>query len=235
MSLLQINNLSAGYKDFAVLHDISMDADAGDFIALIGPNGAGKTTVLKSILGLTQKTAGTIMFKERDITDVPTHALLEQGMGFVPQGRLVFSSLTVLENLEMGGYCLDHKETLWKNMESVLSYFPVLKDKLKEKSASLSGGQQQMLAIGRALMMSPELLMLDEPSLGLSPKITHEVFEKLKEINAAGTTIMVVEQNVRLVLQYASRGYLLSSGQVKFAGTSAELSDEKLMHSAYLM
>ncbi len=234
MALLEIKNLSAGYGDFEVLKNISLEVSAGEIVALIGPNGAGKTTVLKSIVGLTRKTTGEIIFKEKNITVLPPHALLEEGIGFVPQGRLVFPSLTVGENLEMGGYLLNHKETLKENMESVFDYFPVLKEKLGEKAGNLSGGQQQMLTIGRALMTTPELLMLDEPSLGLAPKIIHEVFEKLKEINAAGTTIIVIEQNVRMVLRYASRGYLLTSGVIKFSGTSAELSDEKRMHEAYL-
>lgn len=235
MALLELKNVSAGYGDFAVLRDVSMSIAPGEMVALIGPNGAGKTTVLKSIIGLARKTSGEILFKGKNIASLPTHALLEEGIGFVPQGRLVFSSLTVRENLEMGGYVLDHKETRDKNMESVLRYFPVLKEKLSEKSGNLSGGQQQMLAIGRALMMAPELLMLDEPSLGLAPKIIHELFEKLKEIQAAGTTIAIVEQNVRLALRYASRGYLLTSGQIKFAGSSAELSDPARMHEAFLM
>src|SRR3989344_1421929 len=180
--LLEIKNLKAGYGDREVLRDVSLGVNEGEIIALIGPNGAGKSTVLKSIAGLTTKTEGKIFWKGQNITKLPTHALLEEGIGFVPQGRLVFPSLTVLENLEMGGYLLNHKETLEKNLENVFRYFPALRNRSKIPAGSLSGGEQQMLAIGRALMMTPELLMLDEPSLGLSPKITGEVFEKLKEI-----------------------------------------------------
>jgi branched-chain amino acid transport system ATP-binding protein len=233
--MLQIKNLSAGYDHFEVLHNVSISIGAGDIVALIGPNGAGKSTVLKSIMSLADKKEGRIFWKERDITNLPTHALLEEGIGFVPQGRLVFSSMTVRENLEMGGYLLHHKVTIQSNIEQVFSYFPALKKHERHLAGSLSGGEQQMLAIGRSLMMTPEFLMLDEPSLGLSPKLQHEVFEKLKEINAVGTTLLIVEQNVRLVLKYATTGYLLATGKVRFHGDVEEVGDEKLMHEAYLM
>lgn len=233
--LLEIKNLYAGYSQIEVLRDVSISVDAGEAVVLIGPNGAGKSTVLRSIVGLTTKTGGSIVWKGRDITRLPTHALLEEGVGFVPQGRLVFPSLTVRENLEMGGYLLNNRETLAKNIEAVFSRFQVLSRKTRARAGSLSGGEQQMLAIGRALMMTPELLMLDEPSLGLSPKITQELFEKLKEIQAAGTTLLIVEQNVRLALRHVDRGYLLAAGQVRVSGTAKELSSEKLMRDAYLV
>lgn len=218
-----------------MLKDVSFSINHGEAVCLIGPNGAGKSTILKSIMGLTRITGGKIFWKSRDITRMPTHALIEQGISFVPQGRLVFPNLTVLENLEMGGYLLDHRETLEKNLDAVFARFEVLKRKAKTPAGRLSGGEQQMLAIGRALMITPELLMLDEPSLGLSPKITREVFEKLREIQNSGTTLCIVEQNVRLVLEYTDRGYLLSSGKVRFSGTSEEFKDEKRMHEAYLL
>lgn len=233
--LLEIRNLTAGYGQLEVLRDVSISARAGEAVVLIGPNGAGKSTVLRSVVGLTTKTGGSIVWRGTDITRLPTYALLEEGIGFVPQGRLVFPSLTVRENLEMGGYLLNNRETLAKNLEAVFERFPVLRRKTRERAGSLSGGEQQMLAIGRALMMTPELLMLDEPSLGLSPKIIQALFEKLKEIQAAGTTLLIVEQNVRLALRYVDRGYLLAAGQVKFAGTAKELSSEKLMRDAYLV
>lgn len=233
--LLEIKNLTSGYNDNQVLHDISINVGHGEIVCLIGPNGAGKSTVLKSIVGLTNIKNGTIGFKDENITKLPTHALLKLGMGFVPQGRLVFPSLTVRENLEMGGYLVKRIENREERIGLVFSYFPVLKKKVGTKAGVLSGGEQQMLAIGRALMMTPELLMLDEPSLGLAPKITQEVYEKLKEINAAGTALLIVEQNVRQVLKYAQRGYLLAASSVKFSGTAQELGDEKLMHEAYLL
>lgn len=234
MSLLTINNIHAGYGELQVLRDVSLAIEPGEFVVLIGPNGAGKSTVLKSVYQLCTKTKGTILFHGKDITALPTHALIEEGIGFVPQGRLVFPSMTVEENLEMGGYLLDHKETLKKNLEDVYAKFPALKEKRKELAGNLSGGQQQQLAIGRALMTSPELLMLDEPSLGLSPKLMHEVFEKLEEIRQSGKTILVVEQNVRLALQYVDRGYLLANGEIRVEGSAKELGDKGVMEKAFL-
>jgi len=244
--LLEIKKLHAGYGELEVLRGIELQMNEGEAIALIGPNGAGKSTVLKSIAGLTTKTSGRIFWnpsyanageekKVKDITNLPTHALLEEGIGFVPQGRLVFPSLTVKENLEMGGYLLKRKEALAENMGRVFSLFPVLKKYLNAKAGSLSGGEQQMCAIGRALMMAPKLLMLDEPSLGLAPKTVEEMYEKLSELNASGTALLIVEQNVRLVLRYVSRGYLLSNGSVRYSGTASELGDEKLMREAFLI
>ncbi len=234
MSLLTIKNLSAGYGDSTVLQDVGLEILPGEMVVLIGPNGAGKSTVLKSVFGLTTKTAGEIHFRGSDITKLPTHALIEEGIGYVPQGRLVFPSLTVEENLDMGGYSIDHKQTLRQNKERVYEIFPALKEKYRSRAGSLSGGQQQQLAIGRALMMTPELLMLDEPSLGLSPKLMHEVFQTLERLRQSGTTILVVEQNVRLALQYVDRGYLLAAGQIRFAGSAAELGSENLMRDAFL-
>ena len=232
--LLRISNLTAGYGELHVLEDVNVEVGPSEMVVLIGPNGAGKSTVLKSVYGLTTKTGGQIFFRDKDITDLPTHALIEEGIGFVPQGRLVFPSLSVRENLEIGGYLLNHKETLLKNLERVFEMFPVLREKENELAGNLSGGQQQQLAIARALMMTPELLMLDEPSLGLSPKLMHEVFQTLETIRQSGTAIFVVEQNVRLALKYVDRGYLLANGKIKTAGSAAELSDESLMQSAYL-
>ena len=234
MSLLTIKNLSAGYGDLAVLHDLSLDVRPGEMVVLIGPNGAGKSTVLKSIFGLTTKSAGEIRLRDRDITQLPTHTLIEEGIGYVPQGRLVFPSLTVHENLDMGGYLIDHKETLNQNRERVYEIFPILKEKQRALAGNLSGGQQQQLSIGRALMTTPELLMLDEPSLGLSPKLMHEVFQTLEQLRQSGTTILVVEQNVRLALQYVDRGYLLAGGTIRFAGSREELKNENLMRDAFL-
>ncbi|MBI4598981.1 ABC transporter ATP-binding protein [Candidatus Uhrbacteria bacterium] len=232
--VLEIHNLVAGYGGLEVLHGTSLHVDEGEMVALIGPNGAGKSTVLKSIFGLADRASGQILFQGKDVTQLPTHALLEEGMGFVPQGRLVFSSMTVEENLEMGGYLLNHTETRRQNLDHVYARFPALADKRRERAAHLSGGQQQQLAIGRALMMSPQLLLLDEPSLGLSPKLMAEVFQKLDEIRAEGTALLVVEQNVRLALAHANRGYLLAAGTVCVSGSAKELSRPGLMQEAYL-
>ncbi len=232
--LLQIKQLSAGYDQLHVLEDVNIEIHPSEMVVLIGPNGAGKSTVLKSIYGLTTKTKGKILFRDKDITDLPTHALIEEGIGFVPQGRLVFTSLSVRENLDMGGFLLNNKETLLKNMERVFDMFPILREKEHEFAGNLSGGQQQQLAIARSLMMTPELLMLDEPSLGLSPKLMHEVFQTLEIIRQSGTAIFVVEQNVRLALQYVDRGYLLANGKIKIQGDAKKLSSEELMREAYL-
>ena len=232
--LLDVQNLSAGYGELQVLRNVSLGVEEGEMVVLIGPNGAGKSTVLKSVVGLTDRSEGRILFQGKDITRLPTHALLEEGVGFVPQGRLVFPSLTVRENLEMGGYLIDHRETLDANLAAVFARFPVLAEKARELAGNLSGGQQQQLAIGRALMMTPKFLMLDEPSLGLSPKLMHELFQKLEEIREAGTSILVVEQNVRLALKYVDRGYLLANGEIRARGSAEELSRPELMHEAYL-
>lgn len=232
--LLHIDNLCAGYGDLHVLEDVSLSVGVGEMVVLIGPNGAGKSTVLKSIYGLTTKTSGRILFDDQDVTRLPTHGLIEQGIGFVPQGRLVFQTLTVEENLEIGGYLIDHKEILRANTQHVYKTFPILREKRSERAGNLSGGQQQQLAIGRALMTKPKLLMLDEPSLGLSPKLMHEVFEVLQHLREEGTTILVVEQNVRLALRYVDRGYLLANGKIRLEGTAAELGKEDVMRAAYL-
>ncbi|MBI2475029.1 ABC transporter ATP-binding protein [Candidatus Uhrbacteria bacterium] len=232
--LLHIENLSAGYGQLRVLNNVSLSVGVGEMVVLIGPNGAGKSTILKSIFGLTTKMNGQILFDALNITSLPTHSLIEQGIGFVPQGRLIFPTMTVKENLEIGGYLIDHKETLHKSLDYVFGLFSVLKEKQQELAGNLSGGQQQQLAIGRALMMRPKLLMLDEPSLGLSPKLTQEVFHILQKIREEGTTLLIVEQNVRLALSYVDRGHLLSNGKIIFSGTAKELGDEKIMHNAYL-
>ncbi len=232
---LEIKNLSAGYGGFEVLRRVSLSLAAGEAVVLIGPNGAGKSTVLKSVMGLTTQTGGQIFWQGQEMASWPTHARLRVGLGFVPQGRLIFSSLTVQENLEIGGYLIDRQEVLKENLAAVFDHFPVLRQKQKERAGALSGGEQQMLAIGRALVTRPKLLMLDEPSLGLAPKVTQEVFQKLMAIKAAGATLLIVEQNVRLALRYVDRGYLLAGGEVRFAGQAKELSNEKLMREAYLI
>lgn len=232
--LLHIDNLSAGYGDLQVLRDVSFAIDVGEIVVLIGPNGAGKSTVLRSIFGLTTKTAGRILFDGVDVTTLPTSSLIEEGMGFVPQGRLVFPSLSVQENLEMGGYLIDRKETLRANIDQIYHTFPALAEKRREFAGNLSGGQQQQLAIGRALMTRPKFLMLDEPSLGLSPKLMHEVFQVFTRLREEGMTLLIVEQNVRLALRYADRGYLLANGCIQLTGSAQELAKEGVMHRAFL-
>ena len=233
MSLI-IENLTAGYGSFTVLRNLSISVQAGNFVALIGPNGAGKSTVLKAIMNLTERQQGSISFYDQRIEKLPTHSIVELGISFVPQGRTSFPSMTVEENILLGGYLLDHRETRKANLASVYERFPALKHKRLEKAGALSGGQQQQLAIGRALMTSPKLLMLDEPTLGLSPKLMHEVMDTLVQLKNEGIALLVVEQNVRLVLEYADRGYLLANGEVREEGSAKHLSSDALMHSAFL-
>jgi len=231
--MLQIKNLTSGYAGNEVLHDISMRVASGEIVGLIGPNGAGKSTVLRSIFQLAQIKKGQIMFKDHDITKFYTHDLLELGIGFVPQGRLVFSNLTIKENLRMGGFLLNNKTVLERNIQDVLARFPVLKEKLHEKARNLSGGQQQMLAIARALMMTPQFLLLDEPSLGLSPKVMYEIVNILKALHAAGTTLMIVEQNVHLLLKFATRLYVLAAGRVVAEGLPEIFQDSETLRKLY--
>ncbi|MSR85512.1 ABC transporter ATP-binding protein [Candidatus Uhrbacteria bacterium] len=232
--MIEIQNVTAGYGKSHVIHDVSFKIEVGEIVCLLGPNGAGKSTVLKAIFKLATVHHGKVLFRERDISKLHTHELLELGIAFVPQGRINFSTLTVKENLEMGGYLLNHPHTLKENMAFVLDKFPKLKEKLNDTAASLSGGEQQMLAIARGLMMRPSLLLLDEPSLGLAPKIVAEIFENLRSMVEAGMTIMMVEQNVHLALEIASRGYLMAGGKVVFAGTAQELKNPERMKELYL-
>lgn len=231
--MLQIKNLTSGYSGNEVLHDISVHVIPGEIVGLIGPNGAGKSTVLRSIFQLTNIQKGAMRFHGHDIARLHTHDLLELGIGFVPQGRLVFGNLTVQENLRMGGFLLNNKDVLEKNIKDVLRRFPMLHEKLREKARDLSGGQQQMLAIGRALMMTPQLLLLDEPSLGLSPKAIGEIVGILKEIHAAGTTLIIVEQNVHLLLKFATRLYVLASGRVVAEGQPETFHDTVKLRKLY--
>lgn len=232
--MLHVQHLDAGYGKSHVIHDVNFEIQAGEIVCLLGPNGAGKSTVLKAIFKLATVHQGKIEFRERDISKLHTHELLELGIAFVPQGRINFSTLSVRENLEMGGFLLNHPHTLKENLAFVLDQFPKLKEKLKDTAASLSGGEQQMLAIARGLMMRPSLLLLDEPSLGLAPKIVTEIFENLRSMVEAGMTIMMVEQNVHLALEIAQRGYLMAGGKLVFAGTAQELKNPERMRELYL-
>ena len=231
--MLRIENLTAGYYGAEVLRDVTMQVRDGEIVGLIGPNGAGKSTVLRSIFKLTQLKRGSITFEGREIARLRTHDLLGLGIGFVPQGRLVFSNLTVRENLRMGGFLLRDNDATARSMETVLIRFPALREKLGEKARNLSGGQQQMLAIGRALMMTPKLLLLDEPSLGLSPKVISEIVQILKQLHAAGTTLMIVEQSVHLLLKFATRLYVLAAGRVAAEGPPEKFHDPAILKGLY--
>jgi len=232
--MLNISKLTAGYGKLEVLHDVSLEVKAGEVVALIGPNGAGKSTILKSIFNIADVTHGNITWHGEDVTGKKTSELLPMGIAYVPQGRIVFSRMTVEENLEMGGFLISHKGERVMRKELVYRLFPVLREKRRARAGDLSGGQQQMCALGRALMMEPQCLLLDEPSLGLSPKVMHEVYEKLSEIQHRGTALLIVEQNVRHALAIADRVYLLAGGKVRHAGVPEDFRDPERMREWYL-
>jgi len=216
--ILEIKELEGGYGKFQVLHGVNIHIKQGEIIALIGPNGAGKSTVIKSVFGLTTVYSGKVFFNDKDITKAKTSDLVKLGVSYVPQGRQVFSSLTVKENLEMGAFITKDKKKIEKKMSEVFKKFPVLEEKKNDYAFTLSGGQQQMLAMGRALMQEPKLLLLDEPSLGLSPKMMKEIFDKIIEINKEGTAILIVEQNAKQAISIAHRIYVLEDGKVGLTG-----------------
>ena len=229
--MLQIKNLESGYGKMQILFGINLKVKPNEIAVLIGPNGAGKSTLLKSIFNLIDVYNGKIIFKNKNITKIPTHELIELGISYVPQGRQVFQTLTVKENLEMGAFLTKEKDLVEKRMEEVLTiHFPDLRKKLNDHAFTLSGGQQQMLAIGRALMQDPQLLLLDEPSLGLAPKIMKELFRKIKEINEEGVTIIIVEQNARQATQLADKIFVLEDGKVALSGDKSLLKTKKIQH-----
>ena len=227
--MLQIKNLESGYGKMQVLFGISLDVKPNDIVVLIGPNGAGKSTLLKSVFNLVDIYKGRIIFKNKNITKMPTHELIELGISYVPQGRQVFNSLTVKENLEMGAFLTKEKELIQSRMNEVLEmHFPDLGKKLNDYAFALSGGQQQMLAIGRALMQDPQLLLLDELSLGLAPKVMKELFKKIVEIKEEGVAIMIVEQNARQATKIADRIFVLEDGKIALSGNKGILNDKRI-------
>lgn len=226
--MLKINELKSGYDGMEILKGITFEVKPTEIIALIGPNGAGKSTLLKSIFSLADIYEGKIIFKDKDITKLPTHDLIREGISFVPQGRQVFSDMTVLENLEMGAFTLKDKKAIQRDIVSVFEKFPILKEKQNQNASTLSGGQQQILSIARALIQNPQLLLLDEPSLGLSPKAMKEIFEKIVEINKEGVTVIVVEQNAKQAVSIAHRTYVLENGKVALEGDKTILNDPRI-------
>lgn len=227
-NMLKIINLNSGYSKIEVLHDVNLKTEKSEIVALIGPNGAGKSTILKSIFGLADIFKGKIVFKDVYITKCKTHNLIELGIGFVPQGRQVFSDMTVLENLQMGAFVIKKQEIVEKNINDIFQKFPILKEKQKELARNLSGGQQQLLAIARALIKNPQLLLLDEPSLGLSPKVAKEIFEKIVEIKNEGVAILMVEQNAKQAVKAADRTYVLENGKIMLEGGKEILNNKKI-------
>ncbi len=229
--MLSIKNLESGYGKMQALFGASISVRPGEIAVIIGPNGAGKSTVLKSIFNLINIYDGKIMFRNKNITKLPTHELIGLGISYVPQGRQVFGTLTVRENLEMGAFLTKEKPLVEKRLKEVTErHFPDLEKKLDDYASSLSGGQQQMLAIGRALMQDPQLLLLDEPSLGLAPRIMKGLFRKIKEINGEGVTILMVEQNARQATKIADRIFVMEEGKVVLSGDNGLLKSRKIQH-----
>lgn len=233
--MLEITNLTSGYLEVAVLHGLSIRVDSGEFVSIVGPNGAGKTTLFKTISGILKPFAGSITFEGQDLLRVPPPRRPHLGIAHVPEGRQVFASLTVYENLEMGAFTRAGRDAWEDNIEQIYSWLPVLKERAGQLAGTLSGGEQQMLAIGRSLASAPKLLMLDEPSMGLAPTIADFVFEKLMEIRRdTGVTILLVEQRVAEALQSADRGYVLETGRVVLEGTHETLKADDRIRQAYL-
>ena len=234
MSLLELSGVDAGYGDLLALRGVTLTVEPGEILSVVGANGAGKTTMLRAISGLLRPRGGEIRFEGERLDRLPTHVVVERGVVQVPEGRKIFPTLTVLENLELGSYSRKARGRRRESLERVFALFPRLAERTRQAAGTMSGGEQQMLAIGRALMALPSLLMLDEPSLGLAPKIVQEIFRIMGDINGMGTTIMLVEQNTRQALALARRGYVLENGRVVLEGTGADLLGNEHVKRAYL-
>jgi branched-chain amino acid transport system ATP-binding protein len=234
MALLEVKDLEVSYGLIKAIKGVSFDVNEGEIVALIGANGAGKTTIMHSINGLIHKGAGTVTFKGEDITNTPAHKLITKGIAQVPEGRRIFQELTVSENLRLGYYIKNDKAAYQEKLEEMYSHFPILKERANQIAGTLSGGEQQMLAMSRALMSSPSLLLLDEPSMGLSPLYVNIIFDMIKTVNAKGTTVLLVEQNAKKALSIADRAYVLEIGNMTKTGSGAELLGDEDIRRAYL-
>ena len=232
--MLKVENLSVYYGVIGAVKCVSFEVEQGEIVALIGANGAGKTTILQTITGLIQPRGGSIHFDGADLLKTPAHKIVSLGMAHVPEGRRIFQELTVLENLQLGAFTRKDKKEIEDSLEMVYSRFPRLKERRTQIAGTLSGGEQQMLAMGRALMSRPKIILMDEPSMGLSPLLVSEVFDIIREINAAGTTVLVVEQNARKVLSIADRAYVLETGNIVLEGNAKDLLSDDSVKKAYL-
>jgi len=232
--MLRVENLTVNYGAIKALKKVSCEVNQGEIVALIGANGAGKTTILNSISGILTVQDGKILFGGKDLTRIPPHEIVRMGVCQVPEGRRVFANMSVLENLEMGGYSLSDKGAVVAGIERAFTLFPRRKERMKQLARTLSGGEQQMLAMGRALMSSPKLLLLDEPSMGLAPMLVEKIFEIIVEINRGGTTVMLVEQNANMALSIAHRAYVLEIGEVVLSGNAGDLARDPEVRKAYL-
>ena len=233
MTLLQLTNISANYGAETILKNVTLEVKPASIVSLIGPNGAGKSTILKTIFGLTNQEEGTITYKKQDISNKQTHELLKLGISYVPQGRINFSTLTVQENLQLGGKGLQNKELLQQRLQEVHKRFPILKTKQEELAYNLSGGEQQQLALARALMHKPQLLLLDEPTLGLSPKLVQELFKTLTQLKKDGISLLIVEQNAKKAIENSDETYVLEQGKIVLSG-GRELQKHPQIKSIYL-
>ena len=234
MAMLSIENLQVYYGVINAIKGISFEVNAGEIIALIGANGAGKTTILHTITGLVSPKSGSIVFEGRDLIKTPAHKIVSLGMAHVPEGRRIFQQLTVYENLKLGAFTLKDSKQIEKNLSYVYEHFPRLKERKNQVAGTLSGGEQQMLAMGRALMSNPKILLMDEPSMGLSPLLVGEIFSIIGEVSADGTTVLLVEQNEKEALSIAERAYVLETGKISLEGKASDLINDEKVKKAYL-
>jgi branched-chain amino acid transport system ATP-binding protein len=234
MALLELRDVQAGYGSIQILHGVSLHVNAGEVVSVIGPNGAGKSTTFKVIMGFIEHLGGEITFEGKSLVGQRPDGVLALGLGYVPQGRVVFATMTVRENLEMGAYLERDRTRLAQSMDFVYSLFPRLYERRRQMAGTMSGGEQQMLAMGRALMMRPKMMMLDEPSLGLSPRFVDEVFDKIVDLARGGLTVMLVEQNAARALEISDRGYVLELGRNRFEGSGRALLDNPEIRTMYL-
>ena len=234
MAMLEVKNLEVYYGVICALKGISFEVNEGEIVSLIGANGAGKTTMMQSVVGLIPKKSGTVIFDGKDITKTPCHKIVQLGMTQVPEGRRIFQELSVYENLMMGAYTVKDQQRFKTEVERIYELFPRLAERRNQIAGTLSGGEQQMLAMSRALMINPKLLMLDEPSMGLAPILVDQVFEIIKHLHQQGTTILLVEQNASKALEISDRAYVLETGKITTTGTGAELASSDEVRKAYL-
>ena len=232
--MLKVENLNVHYGAIHAIHGVSLEVHQGEIVSLIGANGAGKTTVLHTISGLKKATSGTVTLEGLDLFSIVPHKIVQHGMAHVPEGRRIFSEMTVMENLEMGAYIRRDKAGIEADLEKIFHYFPRLRERSKQLGGTLSGGEQQMLAIGRALMSQPKILLMDEPSMGLSPLLVKEIFHIIGQLNRDGMTILLVEQNAKMALSIANRAYVLETGNVVMSGNARELLEDDKVRKAYL-
>lgn len=234
MAMLEVKDLKVYYGVICALKGISFEVNEGEIVSLIGANGAGKTTMMQSVVGIIPKKSGSVIFDGRDITKTPCHNIVKLGMTQVPEGRRIFQELTVYENLMMGAFSNKDKQSFKEDLESIYERFPRLAERRNQVAGTLSGGEQQMLAMSRALMSHPKLLMLDEPSMGLAPILVDQIFEIIKELNKSGTTILLVEQNASKALEIADRAYVMETGSITLSGTGSGLANSDEVRKAYL-